>query len=223
MHSIPDPAHVRFTGPLAPFAAGLAAELAALGYASTSATNQLQLAAHLSRWLHVRGLGAAELTGSVIAEFLAERRRDYTSLYSLQALRPTLAHLRRLGVAPPAAVGRAPVGTGEQLLARFRHYLLVERSVTVPVADAYLRWVRPFVRQLRSGEEELDAQRVSRFLTLHLPGLSRKNSQMTATALGCGDICACSIATCTSRAAAYWTERSSASRRLAGASSRRSR
>lgn len=188
MHSISNPARVRFTGPLGPIAAGLAAELTALGYASTSAASQLQLAAHLSRWLHTRGLGAAELTGSVIAEFLAERRRDYTSLYSLQALSPTLAYLRRLGVAPPAAAARAPVSADEQLLARFRHYLLVERSVTVPVADAYLRWVRPFVQQLPRSEEqlafaELDTQKVSRFLTQHLPGLSRKNAQMTATAL----------------------------------------
>ena len=57
MHSTSDPSRVRFTGPLTPFASGLSVELAALGYARTSAANQLQLAAHLSRWLGASGLG----------------------------------------------------------------------------------------------------------------------------------------------------------------------
>lgn len=51
MHSIANPRGVRFTGPLAPVAAGLREYLGGLGYASSTATLQLQLAAHLSRWL----------------------------------------------------------------------------------------------------------------------------------------------------------------------------
>jgi len=187
MHSISDPSRVRFTGPLAPLASGLGAELVALGYASTSATNQLQLAAHLSRWLQARALGPGELTGSVIAEFLVERRRDYSNLYSLQALGPTLGYLRRTGLAP-AADPTVPVGADEELLARFRHYLLVERSVTVPVADAYVRWVRPFVRAVAATDaglrfERVDAAQVTGFLVGHLPGLGRKTAQMTASSL----------------------------------------
>jgi integrase/recombinase XerD len=42
---------VRMTGPLAPHAMGLAAELARLGFTEMSARGQLGLAAHLSRWL----------------------------------------------------------------------------------------------------------------------------------------------------------------------------
>ncbi|MEI2779438.1 MAG: transposase [Tetrasphaera sp.] len=122
MHSISDPSRVRFIGPLTPLAPGLAAELLALGYASTSATNQLQLAAHLSRWLQAHGLGPGELTEAVIAQFLVERRRDYAHLYSLQALGPTLGYLRHLGVAP-AAHPMVPVGVEEEMLARFRNYL----------------------------------------------------------------------------------------------------
>lgn len=187
MHSISDPSRVRFTGPLAPFAAGLGAELATLGYASSSATNQLQLAAHLSRWLQARGLGPVDLTGPVLTEFLVDRRRDYSSHYSLHALDPTLGYLRRVGVAP-AAGPTAPVGAGEEVLARFRGYLLVERSVTGPVADAYVRWVRPFVDAVAATDAELtfeglDAAQVTRFLTGHLPGLGRKTAQMTASSL----------------------------------------
>ncbi len=187
MHSISDPSRVRFTGPLAPFAAGLRAALAALGYASTSASNQLQLAAHLSRWLQAQGLGPGDLSGVVLTEFLAGRRRGYSNHYSIQALGPTLGYLRRVGAAP-AADPSPPVGAAEVLLARFRRYLLLERSVSVPVADAYLRWVRPFVDAVAATDPELtleqvDAAQVTRFLTGYLPGLTRKTAQMTASSL----------------------------------------
>ena len=95
MHSASDPSRVRFPGPLAPFAAELRAELAALGYASTSACNQLRLASHLSRWLQAQGLGPGDLSGPVLTRFLVDRRREYTSHYSIQALGPTLRCLRR--------------------------------------------------------------------------------------------------------------------------------
>ena len=187
MHSISDPSRVRFTGPLAPLAAGLGAELMDLGYASTSATVQLGLAAHMSRWLAARGLGLGDLSEPVIAEFLVDRRRDYSNLYSVKALGPTLGYLRRVGLAP-AAVPPLPVGAVEQVLARFGRYLVAERSVTVPVAEAYVRWVRPFVREVAVSDAELtfkglDAVQVSRFLTGHLPGLTRKTAQMTASSL----------------------------------------
>jgi integrase/recombinase XerD len=90
MHSISDPSRVRFTGPLAPFAAGLAEELVALGYTRASSADQLRLAAHLSRWLDAGGLGPADLSGPVLARFLLVRRASYTARYSLAALDPIL-------------------------------------------------------------------------------------------------------------------------------------
>ena len=85
-HSIHNPDGVRFVGPLAPLAGELKGEFARLGYATSSATAQLQLAAHLSRWLQAEELGTQDLTGPVIERFLAARRRDYSNHYSLQAL-----------------------------------------------------------------------------------------------------------------------------------------
>src|SRR5680860_1215043 len=64
MHSTPDPSHVRFTGPLTRFASGLAEELVLLGYTATSATAQMQLAAHLSRWLESQGLRPGDPDGA---------------------------------------------------------------------------------------------------------------------------------------------------------------
>ena len=51
-------------------------ELSALGYATTSATNQMQFAAHLSRWLDRVGVDPQDLTEVLLDRFLAERRRD---------------------------------------------------------------------------------------------------------------------------------------------------
>lgn len=187
MHSISDPSRVRFTGPLAPFAAGLREELARVGYATSSAAEQLRLIAHLSRWLEEHGLGVGDLGEDVVARFLVDRRGDHRNRISVRALAPALGYLRRADLAP--TLKPSPLtGGDEDILARFGEYLLVERSVTGPVSQAYLRWVRPFVQQIPTVQGELalcelDASQVAGFLTRHLPGLSRKNAQMTATAL----------------------------------------
>ena len=51
-----NPDRVRTIGPLSAFSSGFAAELVRLGYRPNAAANQLQLMAHLSRWLAQRGL-----------------------------------------------------------------------------------------------------------------------------------------------------------------------
>jgi site-specific recombinase XerD len=186
-HSIHNPDGVRFVGPLAPLAAELKGEFARLGYATSSATEQLQLAAHLSRSLQADGLGTPDLTGPVIERFLAARRRDYSSHYSLQALAPLLEYLRRVGAAPEP-VASEPCSGSERLLAWFGDYLSVERGLTAPVVQAYTRWVRPFVEEIVGVGQESDlgglaAVDVRRYLVANLPGLSRKSAQMTACAL----------------------------------------
>ena len=57
-----DPSRACVAGPLEPFAAGFAAELARLGYASGSAYGQMLLTAHVSRWLTGEGWTRACLT-----------------------------------------------------------------------------------------------------------------------------------------------------------------
>lgn len=187
MSSKLDPDRVRFAGPLAPFASGLREELAALGYARTSAAIQLQFAAHLSRWLDGVGMGPGDLSGPVIDRFLAERRSGYTSHYSRRGLSPILGYLRRVGVAP-VALPVAEVSGADVLLGEFACYLIGRRALTAPVADAYCHWVRPFTEEVlcpngvdRLGE--LSAGQVNRFLAARLPGMSRKCAQMTACAL----------------------------------------
>ena len=54
-HIIHNPFAVRFGGPLAPLASGFREELTALGYATSSATEQLHVAAHLYAGSKPRG------------------------------------------------------------------------------------------------------------------------------------------------------------------------
>ena len=65
-----NPDRVRVTGPLAAFKDGFAAELVRQGYRPNAVACQLQLMAHLSRWMALRGVDAAGLTAPVMAEFL---------------------------------------------------------------------------------------------------------------------------------------------------------
>ena len=95
-----DPSEIRVLGPLAPFAAGFADELARQGYTPHSARYQMRLMAHLSRWLVHEGLDAGDLRTTEVERFLRSRRAaGYTCQLSIKAVRPILAYLRIGGVA----------------------------------------------------------------------------------------------------------------------------
>jgi len=90
----------RVRGPLAPYAAGFVVELVGRGYRPRSVSGQLELTAHLSRWLVEQGLEPGGLTQETAERFLAIRRASDVSLRSWRALGPLVIYLRRLGVAP---------------------------------------------------------------------------------------------------------------------------
>ncbi len=94
------PSRVRVIGPLEPYATGFRRELVRQGYTAHSASNQLQLTAHTSRWLASSGLDAGDLTPARVEEFLEARRAEgYTLSLSTKAMAPLLGYLRDLGVA----------------------------------------------------------------------------------------------------------------------------
>jgi integrase/recombinase XerD len=178
---------VRMVGPLTPYAGGLAQELARLGFTTLSARGQLRLAVHLSRWLAEAGLGTMELTPVTVEAYLRARRAaGYTAYLTPKALAPLLGYLRRLGVAPYAetAVPATPV---EELLERYRGYLLAERGLQVKVARGYVDLVRPFVASRAGAEgvrlERLTAGDVTTFLVAESRRLAPKTAQRLATAL----------------------------------------
>src|SRR4051794_34502618 len=98
-----DPSRVRMSGPLAPYAPGFVAELLGAGYRPVSASFQLQLMAHLSRWLQATGVATEALSGEELERFLTARRAaGYTNYLSPRALVPVVRYLRGLGVVPVA-------------------------------------------------------------------------------------------------------------------------
>jgi len=97
------PSGVRMSGPLLVFTSGFREDLARRGYRPGTAAKQLQLMAHISRWLTGGGLEAGDVTTARVEQFLQERRASGRSqLVSLQALSPMLDYLRALGVVPVA-------------------------------------------------------------------------------------------------------------------------
>jgi integrase/recombinase XerD len=173
-------------GPLEPYAAGFAAQLLAQGYSRTSAAQHVCFIAHLDRWMSAEGIGPDGLSGLVIERYLAARRAaGYRQYRSVKALRPLLDHLAPLGVLPaPPQVRLGPV---EDLLGRFRGYLVGERGLTPGTARGYVDFVRPFVvSRLRGDVLDLagvTAGDVTGFVVSACPGRAVGSAKLIVCAL----------------------------------------
>jgi integrase/recombinase XerD len=181
-----DPSRARVTGPLQQYAPGFAAELARLGYTANSASGQMFVMAHLSRWLAGEGLDAAGLTSQAAQRFLAARRAAGYVLYlSPKALVPLLGYLRGLGAVPlPAPVPVTPV---EALLGRYQRFLVTERGLVPETGRGYADAVRPFLagREKAGGVDlsTLTAGEVTGFVLATCPGKPKGSAKLTVTAL----------------------------------------
>jgi integrase/recombinase XerD len=135
---------VNVSGPLVPFVAGFHDDLERQGYTPLGAECQLRVMAHFSRWLAGRKLGTSELTTARVEQFLRARRRaGYTVWLSPKGVAPLLAHLRGLGVVPaPEPMPATPI---DDLLARYRSYLLEERGLATPSTVSYVYVARLFL------------------------------------------------------------------------------
>lgn len=184
-----DLSRVLVTGPLAPFAAGFAAELVAQGYASQPAAQQLRLLAHVSRWLAGEGKDGSALNAAAVAAFTSSRRAaGYGTLAADSSLRSVLVYLRTLGVVPAQEV-LAPDGPVEVALARYRRYLLVERGLNAVTVRVYVDAVRPFLAGRVAGDGvglelgNLGAGDVTAFVVARCPGQPGGAAKQTVTAL----------------------------------------
>lgn len=154
-----DPSRVRVVGPLGPYARGFRVELARQGYTRSSAVQQMQLVAHLSRWMSAERFAPGELTPPRVEQFLRVRRAGYRHFRSSRGLAPLLAYLRALGVLaePAVPVAERPL---DLLVARYRGYLLGERGLAVGTLRYYERVARLFLSAV-SREGELDTGRLT--------------------------------------------------------------
>jgi integrase/recombinase XerD len=158
-------------GPLAPWAAGYESWLAARGYASRSVYQRACLLSSLSCWLERERLLAGDLNDERAERFLDARRSAGRSRWvSSRCLALPLAYLREVGAVPesvPAIAGDAV----DELLERYREYLLLERGLASRTIVEYRRTARLFLEQRPVGLEleRLTAADVSGFLVRECP------------------------------------------------------
>ena len=144
-----DPSRVRVNGPLAPYAGGFRAALEARGYAPGTVALKLLLAAEVSRWLKIQGLGVHSLTAERIEEFLRFRQTQGKVLHvSSQSL---VEHLGELGVLPTPLPSEPSALAA--LLQRYRRYLYQERGLVEGTVARYVYVAGCFLRFCSSGED----------------------------------------------------------------------
>lgn len=173
-------------GPLEVYVPGFAQELLRQGYTRSSAAQHVCFIAHLDRWMSAEGLAVGDLSGPVIADYLAARRAGgYVEYLSVKAMRPLLDYLGPLGVLP----AEAPVDPGpvEGLLGRYGEYLLVERGLTAGTVRGYVDAVRPFVVGRRRGDDldwtGLTGAEVTGFVVAVCPGRAVGTAKLIVCAL----------------------------------------
>jgi site-specific recombinase XerD len=133
-------------GPLADYAPGFAKSLVERGYSKSAAKKQMQLLAHVDRWLDAEGRGVDELTVELVEPLFAARRSEGRSnLLTTKAMKPLIGFLRRSGVPEPAAEPRTdPV---ERIVDRYRLHLERERGLVEGTIHFYAHVARLFLSE----------------------------------------------------------------------------
>jgi len=182
-----DPAHVQVDGPLAVLIPGFRSRLAGLGYSPGSAAQQLQMVAHLSRWMAARQLVVHELVPVVIEEFFRSRRQFHTNLVTARSLVPFLGFLDDAGMAARISGIAAPVPAWAKVLEQFGRYLADERGLAATTVENYLNQARPFLRWCsgRFGTQwsTLSISEVTGFLLVRRAQESAGSLRVAVTAL----------------------------------------
>jgi site-specific recombinase XerD len=170
-------------GLLEQYAPGFRSWLLDTGYTPLTTVPQLQLMAHVSRWLEREGLTAAGLTGQQARRFLAARRAAGRPRHPA-GLRPLLDYLRGLGAIPPEP-REPPVDAASVLIAEFADYLRSERGLAPMTVGAYSsRAARFLARYAPDGDPAVIAPGdVTSALLADASGLSAGAGQHLACAL----------------------------------------
>ena len=163
-----DPSRVVVSGPLSVFLSGFREDLARRGYTPSAAAKQLQLMAHLSRWMAARGLEPVALRRREIEGFVSERRASHARLASARGVEVLLGYLRGCGAVPSAGSRDAPTPAGA-LLERYADYLLFRRGLSRETVRGYCNTARAFLaeREDACGElalEQLDSAAINEYL-----------------------------------------------------------
>lgn len=160
----------RIPGPLAPYAKGFRSDLERLKYSLGGSEYQMWVMSELNQWLVAHGLGLTGFTPDQVEQFVvAGRSRKGRRLATERALRPLFGYLRNQGVLVPAATS-TPMAESEELLKRYRRYLVERRDLAPRTIEHYESMARGFLRDCMTPSESVVCLRgltvadVTRFL-----------------------------------------------------------
>jgi integrase/recombinase XerD len=175
---------MEMAGPLAPWAERIGAQLRRLGYAPSTAKKHMQLVVRLSRFMQHRGLAASELAPEVLEEFFGDLHAHHGSSWpTARAFAWLIEYMREAGVVP-AQRPPQPQTWEEQLVYRYRRYLLDERGLARKTVIDRERTVLLFLSEHREHElRDLDAGVVSRFVTRQCRHLSVRSAERLVNGL----------------------------------------
>lgn len=170
-------------GPLAGWATDMAERLRELGYAPGSRQNQLALVAKLSRFLERKGLSASDLSPVVLGRFCSSLRRGDRSQPTAKTFAWLVEFLADVGIEPPA-VPDQPRSEVDDMVERYRRFMLVERGLAPDTVVNYARTLASFLAEHADRPlDDLDAGDVSRFMTRQCRRLSPRGLEQLATSL----------------------------------------
>jgi len=175
---------VRVRGPLAPYVPQFRSLLAERGYAPLTRVRQLQVMAHLSKWLQAGELYVGDLTLARIDEYLAQRDTDgYASFCSRASLTQLLDVLARCGapLVEPALAGSEI----DVLLVGYARFLRQERGLAASTTAAYVLRARRFVTGYGHGADlgQLQTADVTRAVLREAGRVSAGSAQFFVVAL----------------------------------------
>jgi site-specific recombinase XerD len=136
----------RKAGRLGPQVEGYRAWLGNRGYAPGTVRNMLRDLGLLGLWLAAEGLEAAQVDEERVAVFLTTRRvTGRRKAPGMRAMVPLLSFLREAGVIPVAE--SAPLTPLDELLGRYRSWMVQERGLAALTVLRYESTARRFLRE----------------------------------------------------------------------------
>ncbi len=153
----------RKPGRLGPYVDGYRARLLALGYTPSTVRGLLKTLGQLGRWMASQGLGVDQLNASRIEAFLATRRADrHRRVPTVRSFISLLDDLREegvIGLEDPRPSATEPAL--DRLLARYREWMTVDRSLADGTVLRYEKLAKRFLGERVSPDGGLDVENLT--------------------------------------------------------------
>jgi site-specific recombinase XerD len=172
------------SGPLGAYIDQYGAYLQEGGFPQSTGQHKVRLAAYLSRWLDRRQLCASDLDEARCEQFLKHRARTrIPNNHDRIGLRELLAMLRAMGVISLSVP--VMLDPCEQVVQRFRSYLLHERGLSTRTARKYPDIILVFLRD-RFGSRAPEWSELSvQVLVNYVQGCARRQYSLKYLGLIC--------------------------------------